>query len=229
MILILCLSVTFLLSLYLVYLLNKELSNKYSWQKQVIYRDHLDSEEIDLIISSDSCTVSSFNKDNQIDKICLSFEETLENLTKNTIPFKTNLFSYVRKFLEDKNIFVALSVFNTESIRIFNNEFKLEGPSFFIEKNIYNIYIQYEIFRNNESNSIAISSESDYINFVKDLYEYKNDFTCKVNYAVYKQINKDEKGQKICTLSLITKIGPSYSYVNYRKPFLIDVRNFSNF
>jgi len=223
------LAVIFTATLYLLILLNKEIIDKYTWQKQVIYKDYLYNEEIRLITSSESLAVSSLNKDDYSKEALISFEEILSNLTNSNIPFRVTFMTYIGKFLEDKNIFTSLSIFDENTIKLFSNELKLEGPSFFIEKNIYNIYVQYSIFKEQSCDTVVISNELDYLNFLKDLYKYNNNFTCKVNYIVYKQVGKDEKADKACSLSLITNIGPSYANINYNKSFLIHVSNFSDF
>ena len=213
-------------ALYLLVLLKKELSDKYAWQKEIIYTDYINKEKIQLLTSTESLTISSLNKDDYSKKALLSFEEILNNLTDELIPFRLTISNYVSKFLEEKNIFASLSLYNSDSIKLFTNEFKLDGPSFFVEKNIYNIYLKYEILKGSKLEQIVINNESDYLNFLQELYRYNNDFACKINYSVYKQVGKDEKAQKVSMLSLITKIGPSYSYINYKKPFLIDVDKF---
>jgi hypothetical protein len=222
-------TIVFAIALYLLILLRKELSDRYTWQKQIIYIDYINKEKIQLLTSTESLTISSLNKDDYSKKALLAFEEILNNLTDELIPFRLTIGNSINKFLEEKNIFASLSLYNSDSIKLFTNEFKLDGPSFFIEKNIYNIYLNYEIQKGSELKQIVINNESDYLNFLQELYKYNDNFICKTNYSVYKQVGKDEKAQKVYILSLITKIGPSYSYINYKKPFLIDVDKFYEF
>lgn len=214
-------------AIYLLMLVNKHQHEIYSWKREIEYKDYLNSRIIKVNTPSEYLTISSVNKSFDIQEMLNDLEYKISELEKGIVPYKLSLLSYISDFYSNRNIFASLESMTDSNYSLFVSPTKVDGPSVFIEKNVYNIFINYSIHKGASSNLVNISNQSDYQNFLKDLYKFSDDYTCKVMYSVYKKVGKDDKGELISTLSLTANIGQSFSNITYTKPYVTEIDYFS--
>jgi len=211
----------------LLILVNKHQHEIYSWQREIEYKDYLNSRVIKVNTPTEYLTISSVNRSFDTQEMLNDLEYKISELEKGIVPYKLSLLSYISDFYSNRNIFASLESMTDSNYSLFASPTKVDGPSVFVEKNVYNIFVNYSIHKGTSSNLVNISNQSDYQNFLKDLYKFSDDYTCKVIYSVYKRVGKDDKGELISTLSLAANIGQSYSNINYTKPYITEIEYFS--
>lgn len=214
-------------AVYLLILVNKQQGEIYSWQREIEYKDYVNSRLIKVNTPSEYLTISSVNRSFNIQEMLNDLEYKISELETGVVPYKLSLLSYVSDFYSNRNIFASLESMADANYSVFLSPMKVDGPSVFIEKDVYNIFINYSIHKGAGSDLVNISNQSDYQDFLKNLYKFSDDYTCKVIYSVYKRLGKNDKGELISTLSLAAKIGQSFSNVNYTKPYITEIEYFS--
>ena len=195
------------LAIYLLVLLNRQLKNTYCWQRKVEYKDYINKQTVTTITSTETLTITNINARVNPEVMLAELESAMSE--SGTIPFKLSILSYIADFYATKDVLSS-----------FLDDLKIDGPSFFIEKNIYNIFVKYSIYKDLDLKPVNIKSNLDYKRFLDEIYKFQNNYTCKVTYCVYNKIGRDEKANKALELSLILNIGPAYSNINYGKAYI---------
>jgi hypothetical protein len=213
----------FVFALYLFFSLKRELNNKYTWTREIEYKDYINLKKIAVLKPTESLSVEYLSKEQDNKELLTDIEYMISEGNNYNIPFKTVILSYIAAFYDERNIFSSLVSFKETDLILFSGINKLDSPSFFIEKNIYNIFIKYEIFKGQDTQPLIIKTKQDYDNFLNELYKFSDDFTCKIVYTVYRQVGKDERGAITFDLSLNLKIGPSFANVKYSKPYIKEI------
>jgi hypothetical protein len=206
------------LAIYLLVLLNRQLKNTYCWQRKVEYKDYINKQTVTTITSTETLTITNINARVTPEVMLAELESAMSE--SGTIPFKLSILSYIADFYATKDVLSSLLVFQDSNINLFLDDLKIDGPSFFIEKNIYNIFVKYSIYKDLDLKPVSIKSNLDYKRFLDEIYKFQDNYTCKVTYCVYNKIGRDEKANKALEVSLILNIGPAYSNINYGKAYI---------